>query len=177
VVHVATTTATVQDGELTDQIHDELAAAGLAPGEHVVDSAYLTPARIVRAKEVHHITLLGPLAADHTRRAQAKTGFEQAAFVIDWRNEQVICPRGAVSHRWGPHQVKGHEYLLAKFSTADCRPCPDRCRCTPSKAGPRSVSFLPRPLYDIQQRNRLDQDSQEWQQRYAIRAGIEATIS
>lgn len=29
-VHVATTIAPVQDGELTDQIHDDLAASGLA---------------------------------------------------------------------------------------------------------------------------------------------------
>ena len=34
-----------------------------------------------------------------------------------------------------------------------------------------------RELHEIQTRNRLDQATQNWQQRYAIRAGIEATLS
>jgi hypothetical protein len=36
---------------------------------------------------------------------------------------------------------------------------------------------LPRPLHEIQMRNRLDQRTEQWQRRYAIRAGIEATLS
>ncbi|MFE7240731.1 transposase [Streptomyces sp. NPDC057580] len=34
-----------------------------------------------------------------------------------------------------------------------------------------------RELHEIQQRNRLDQRTEDWQRRYAIRAGIEATLS
>ncbi|GDY52087.1 hypothetical protein SVIO_027100 [Streptomyces violaceusniger] len=43
---------------------------------------------------------------------------------------------------------------------------------------PRALAPLPtRELHEIQTRNRLDQQTEDWQQRYAIRAGIEATIS
>ncbi|MGW7386744.1 transposase [Streptomyces sp. NPDC054794] len=34
-----------------------------------------------------------------------------------------------------------------------------------------------RELHEIQQANRLDQRTRQWQERYAIRAGIEATLS
>ncbi|MGW3108973.1 transposase [Streptomyces sp. NPDC001100] len=37
--------------------------------------------------------------------------------------------------------------------------------------------MLPRPLHEIQMSSRLDQRTEQWQRRYAIRAGIEATLS
>jgi IS5 family transposase len=40
------------------------------------------------------------------------------------------------------------------------------------------LALLPtRELHEIQMHNRLDQTTAEWQRRYAIRAGIEATLS
>ncbi|WP_397545446.1 transposase [Saccharopolyspora gloriosae] len=36
---------------------------------------------------------------------------------------------------------------------------------------------MPRPHHEIQTRNRLDQQTEDWQRRYAIRAGIVATLS
>ncbi|MFF4761301.1 hypothetical protein [Streptomyces sp. NPDC001292] len=96
-VDVATTISTVQDIELTDTIHDELAERHLLPAEHVIDSDYVSPARIERARRVHGVTLLGPVVADHSAQAKAGSGFDKAAFTIDWDNEQAICPRGATS--------------------------------------------------------------------------------
>ncbi|MFC3573654.1 transposase [Streptomyces yaanensis] len=60
---------------------------------------------------------------------------------------------------------------------SDCRAYPDRTQCTTSATRPRSIAVLPRPLHEIQTRNRLDQQTEQWQRRYAIRAGIEATAS
>ncbi|WP_373299676.1 transposase [Streptomyces poonensis] len=43
---------------------------------------------------------------------------------------------------------------------------------------PRALALLPRQsLHEIQTRNRLEQRDPQWQRRYAIRAGIEATLS
>ncbi|MGW0574270.1 IS1182 family transposase [Streptomyces tauricus] len=177
VVHVATTIAPVQDGQLTEKIHDDLATRRLAPAEHIVDTAYLSPAHIERAQRVHGITLLGPVLADHSRQAKADSGFDKTAFTIDWGNEQAICPRGAMSASWTKLNISGHTYFQARFAEADCRPCPDRARCTSSATRSRSVAVLPRLLHEIQMRNRLDQQTEQWQRRYAIRAGIEATLS
>ncbi|MFI0242083.1 IS1182 family transposase [Streptomyces sp. NPDC016845] len=177
VVHVATTISTVQDIELTDTIHDQLAERQLLPAEHVVDSGYISPARIERAQRVHGITLLGPVVADHSSQAKAGAGFGKAAFAIDWDNERAVCPRGATSVSWTELRMKGNTYLQARFAEADCRPCPDRTKCTSSASRPRSIAVLPRPLHQIQTRNRLAQQTEQWQRSYAIRAGIEATLS
>ncbi len=177
VTHVATTIAPVQDGQLTEKIHDDLAARRLAPAEHVVDTAYLSPGQIERAQRVHGITLLGPVLADSRRQAKADSGFDKTAFAIDWGNEQAICPRGATSVSWTELQISGHTYLQARFAERDCRPCPDRARCTSSATGSRSIAVLPQALHEIQMRNRLDQQTEPWQRRYAIRAGIESTLS
>ncbi|WP_260860457.1 IS1182 family transposase [Streptomyces cupreus] len=177
VTHVATTIAPVQDGQLTEKIHDDLATRRLAPAEHVVDTAYLSPAQIERAQRVHGITLLGPVLADNSRQAKADSGFDKTAFAIDWGNEQAICPRGATSVSWTELHISGHTYLQARFAERDCRPCPDRARCTSSATGSRSIAVLPQALHEIQMRNRLDQQTEQWQRRYAIRAGIESTLS
>ncbi|WP_398940401.1 transposase [Streptomyces sp. IB201691-2A2] len=52
-----------------------------------------------------------------------------------------------------------------------------RLRCANVASRSRSIAVLPRPLHEIQLRNRLDQQTEQWQRRYAIRAGIEATLS
>jgi hypothetical protein len=103
VVHVATTTiAPVQDGELTERIHDDLARWQLAPAVHVVDSAYVTPARIERARRVHGIDLLGPIEPENSWQARSGNGFGKSAFTVDWDKEQVTCPQGTLSRKWGP---------------------------------------------------------------------------
>ncbi|MFJ6662246.1 hypothetical protein ACIQNG_38885 [Streptomyces sp. NPDC091377] len=74
IVHAATTIAPVQDGALTAQIHDALAAIDLIPAEHAVDAAYVSPAEIERADQVHGITLLGPVVPDHSHQAKSEAG-------------------------------------------------------------------------------------------------------
>ncbi|MFF4761300.1 transposase [Streptomyces sp. NPDC001292] len=73
--------------------------------------------------------------------------------------------------------IKDHTYLQARFADADCLACPDHAQCTTSATRPCSIAVLPRLLHEIQTRNRLDQRTEQWQRRYAIRAGIEATFS
>ncbi|SEG89513.1 Transposase [Nonomuraea solani] len=126
VVHVATTIAPVQDGQLTEHIHDDLATSRLAPAEHVVDAAYLSPARIQRADQVHDIALLGPIAPDPSAQAKAGSGFDKSAFVIDWEH-QVPSARAA-----RPAAV-GDRYGSKDTTTS-------RSASTPPPAGPaRSV--------------------------------------
>ncbi|GGL95673.1 hypothetical protein GCM10010129_44490 [Streptomyces fumigatiscleroticus] len=177
-MHVATTIAPVQDGQLTEVIHDDLAARRLAPAEHVVDTAYLTPAQIERAQQVHGITLLGPVAAGHSHQAKAGQGFDKTAFTIDWDARRATCPQGAISCAWRPLHVSGHDYIQIQFAKKDCLACPVRTQCTDSADRPRALALLPRQsLHEIQTHNRREQRTSQWQRRYAIRAGIEATLS
>ncbi len=178
VVHVATTHSTVQDVEMTTIIHDALAERELLPGEHVVDAGYVTPAHIERAQRVHGVSLLGPVVPDNSRQAKAGSGFAESAFPVDWDRQQATCPQGAVSREWRPLRISGHDCIQVEFAKADCLACPVRLRCTTSATRPRALALLPtRELHEIQMRNRLDRTTAEWQHRYAIRAGIEATLS
>ncbi len=168
----------VQDGELTAQIHDDLAAIDLTPAEHAVDAAYVSPAQIERARRVHGIALLGPVVPDHSHQAKSGAGFGKAAFAVGWDHCRATCPQGAVSREWRPLHISGHDYIQVKFDKATCLACPVRPQCTDAVSGPRSLALLPtRELHEIQMHNRLDQRTEDWQRRYAIRAGIEATLS
>ncbi|MDX3763314.1 transposase [Streptomyces sp. AK02-04a] len=141
-------------------------------------AGYTTPAHIERAARVHGITLLGPVVPDHSRQAKAGSGFAKSAFPVDWDDQQATCPQGAVSREWRPLRIGGHDYIQVKFAKADCQACPVRPQCTAFATRPRALALLPtRELHEIQTHNRLDQTTEEWQRRYAIRAGIEATLS
>jgi hypothetical protein len=150
---------------------------GLASAEHVVDAAYLSPAHIEWARRVHAITLLGPIVPDDSHQAKKGMGFGKFAFTINWQKRQATCPQGAVSREWRPLRISGHDYIQVKFGKATCLACPVRTQCTGSATRPRSLALLPQPLHEIQTRNRLDQETEQWQKRYAIRADVEATLS
>ena len=60
VVHADTTPANMHEAERTAAIHDALAAGGLAPSEHLVDSAYVNAGHLVTARTRHGVDLVGP---------------------------------------------------------------------------------------------------------------------
>jgi len=64
ITHVETTTATTYDGAVTETIQTALAAKGLLPEEHIVDSGYLDAELIVSSQKTHGLTLLGPVPLD-----------------------------------------------------------------------------------------------------------------
>src|SRR3712207_2384448 len=53
IVNADTTQANVHEAPRTAPIHDALAAKGLAPSEHLVDSAYVSAAQFIAARERH----------------------------------------------------------------------------------------------------------------------------
>jgi transposase len=131
ITHVATTDATVTDNQMTEPVHDALAARNLAPGRHYADSGYLSAELVVSALKTHGITLTGPLLADRSTQARAG-GYTQQAFTIDFDRQQATCPQGAVSRRWQPTRTRdGKQAIIVAFATATCRACParDKLRC------------------------------------------------
>jgi transposase len=172
---VATTKASVPDAVMTEPVHDMLAAAGLAPGEHAVDCGY-TSADLLLAARARGITLLGPLQA--ATSSQARTGgYTAADFTIDWDHQQVTCPQGATSKKWSPCRQQGkRDAIVVQFAAATCRACPVRDRCTSSARLGRQLFLRPRHIHDAVTAARAAQSTQHWQDRYKIRAGIEGTI-
>jgi hypothetical protein len=66
---------------------------------------------------------------------------------------------------------------VARFTKSQCQPCSVRGQCTTSRDGARNVGFPPRELRDLQVRVRAEQQSPDWQARYAIRSGVESTVN
>jgi transposase len=175
ITHVATTTATVTDVEMTGPIHDGLEAAGLAPGEHAVDAGYASADQLIAARE-RGITLIGPLRTTATRQARGG-GYTPEMFTIDWDARQVTCPQGQASATWCEHASSaGNDVITVRFPKATCRTCPARGQCTTSATG-RTLHLRPRPIHEAATAARAAQATPAWKARYAIRAGVEGTIA
>jgi transposase len=175
ITDAATTPAPASDVAMTPLVHGRLAAAGLAPAEHAVDSGYASADELVAAAR-RGITLLGPLLTTATPQARAG-GHTTAMFTIDWDQRQATCPQGTTTSHWCEHvSAGGHDVIKITFPAAACRACPARQKCTTARGG-RSVTVRPRETHEAVTAARAAQPTAQWQRRYAIRAGIEGTIA
>ncbi|MFJ3628193.1 IS1182 family transposase [Streptomyces albidoflavus] len=180
ITHVATTDSTVQDVRLVAPIHAHLAERDLLPDRHLVDAGYATAREVVTARRDHKVNLVGPILASTSWQTK-DGGFSQADFAIDWENRQVTCPNGATSSRWTEDRSQeGTAVIRARFPTAACRPCKTREKCTRSSSKSdmgRRITLRPQAEYEVIQQARAQEETQEWKEQYAHRAGVEGTIS
>jgi transposase len=175
ITNVATTRAAVPDAAMTEPVHDALASRDLLPGEHAVDAGY-TSADLLLAARARGITLLGPLPADNSPQARAG-GYTADAFTIDWEHQQVTCPQGATSISWSPCRQRGTNAIVIRFPAASCQACPAKTNCTRSSRLGRQLTLRPRDVHEAVTAARAGQASQQWKDRYAVRAGVEGTIA
>jgi transposase len=151
ITDVATMPATSDDRQALAGIHARLQRRGLLPAEHLVDGGYTSLVHMERAGREHQVTLTGPLPGNRTRQHRTQEGYARDDFRIDYDRQEVTCPQGQVSRGWhGPYPTSGD--------------------------GKRTVGFPPRELYELQVRNRADQQDPAWHKRYAVRSGIEGTV-
>jgi transposase len=176
ITNVETTDATITDYEMTPVIHGHLAQRDLLPGAHLVDTGYMSADHLVTSGE-QGIDLVGPVSEELSWQAQAKEGFESTAFVIDWDAQQARCPQGQLSQKWQVRTVRRTTLLHFRFSRTACRACPVRAKCTRSAGLPRALTIYPRAAFEALQAARHRQQSEEFWQRYARRAGMEGTMA
>jgi transposase len=67
--------------------------------------------------------------------------------------------------------------IRIQFGKQDCLVCPCRSQCTTASTNPRQLVVRPQAQFEAIQAARQRQQTQEFKERYAIRAGIEGTIS
>jgi transposase len=171
---VATTSAAVTDMEMTGSVDDALAAKGLAPGRHYLDSGYLSAGRLVAEAARHGIALIGPLQADTSAQARAGQGYARADFTADYDAQRVTCPQGKTSSSWSPCSQYGRAAIVAIFARSDCEPCPARELCTKGKK--RTITLPPRAVAEAQAALRAAGETKSFQADYARRAGVEGTM-
>ncbi|MBV8932410.1 MAG: IS1182 family transposase [Kutzneria sp.] len=181
ITDVATTAATTHDTQVLPGIHTRLKRRGLLPAEHLVDGGYTSLVHLEHASREHQITVTGPLPGNPTHQHRRNDGFDRDDFHIDFDRRQVTCPQGQVSRGWhGPYPTSSPTaapLIVARFTKAQCQPCPVRARCTTPRDGARTVGFPPRELRDLQVRVRAEQHTPDWKSRYAVRSGVESTIN
>lgn len=178
IVNVETSPASPPDHLTTLQIHDSLEAKALLPSEHLVDSGYVTAEHLAECETRFGVDLMGPVHPNTNWQSRANTGFDGRQFVVDWEREQVTCPEGKVSSKWrtaiDPH---GKPVVRAHFSKRDCRPCPKRALCTKAAVKGRCITMRPVAHQQAMERARQRENTDEFKQIYAQRAGVEGTIS
>ncbi len=181
-VHADTTPANVHEAPRTAPIHDALAAKGLTPSEHLVDSAYVSAAHLIASRVRHGIDLVGP--GRRNLSWQGRSGgdaFAPADFTVDWGRRVAVCPEGRESASWTTcAKRRGPGSLIhVQFRAADCRACPSRARCTRSRSkhAGRGLGLLPQPEHEALAAARAREGTAEWRRLYAQRQGVEGTIS
>jgi hypothetical protein len=177
ITNVATTNASVPDTTMTEPIHVRLAARELLPAEHYLDSGYPSAELVVSSQRDFGVTLVTPMLADTSPQARAKAGFDRAAFTIDFDTQQATCPQGHHSASWSPCTQRGAKAIVVKFPAKVCAACPVRDQCTTATHGGRQLTLHPRQVQQVLDSARAEQDTKPWQATYALRAGVEGTIS
>ncbi|GGK74631.1 transposase [Streptomyces flaveus] len=141
---------------------------------------YVTVAHIVAARDAHGIELLGPVGLDTCHESYEGEHFTQSAFTIDWEAKKAVCTQGKISASWsGQRKSSGTPVSRVHFTAQDCAACPVRDKCTKAANGKwgRSLILLPQDQQTALEDRRREQLTDQWQQRYNIRAGVEGAIS
>jgi hypothetical protein len=181
VVHTDTTPANVHEAMRTARIHAALAGKGLAPSEHLVDSAYVSADDLIMAHEPYGIDLVGPARPDQSWQSRAEEAFSAADFAVDWDRRVARCPEGKESTGWfeSAQRPGQRSSIRARFRAADCRACASRTRCTRARLGRhgRVLALLPKREYQALAAARAREGTAEGRRLYAQRQGVESTLS
>lgn len=65
---------------------------------------------------------------------------------------------------------------MVKFDAPTCQTCPARPQCTSATRSRRQLSLRPRHVYEAVEQTRAEQTTDQWNNDYKIRAGVEGTI-
>jgi transposase len=172
ITQVTTMPAPSADSAVTTPIQQALERKGLLPGQQIVDTGYVDAGELLRSQS-RGVVLLGPVPPN-TAATPAAFALEQ--FTLQWDQQQAICPAGKASVSWLPLEDRhGNPILKVTFRTSDCRACPHHGACT--RGAHRTLTVRPQAEWQALQEARKRQATEEFKQQYAIRAGIEGTLS
>jgi hypothetical protein len=147
----------------------------MLPAEHWVDTGYANAGAMADAR-AHGVALHGPLKSVTTAQARAGS-YGQDAFIVDWDSKRVTCPNGTINTGWREDRSQqGLPVVRAQFSARDCRPCPVVRDCVPNlREKGRAITLRPQQAHRELQQARALQQTEEWKERYKVRAGIHFT--
>ena len=176
--HVHTTPASVHEAQCTEPIQQALIEKDLAPGEHLVDAAYVSSELLVHSRDAQGIILRGPTRPSQGWQMQVQGAYTIEQFEIDFDKQQVRCPQGNMSAAWWEHGGgQGSRPIIVEFDKHACGACPVRPCCTRAKHRGRRLRLPPQDQYEAVAAAQTWSASEEGQHLYKRRAGVEGTLS
>jgi transposase len=176
ITQVATTVATLQDSEMLAPIQAQVHAKGLAPAEHYVDQGYPSGPQLVQQAQLG-TQIIGPVGQDPSWQQREHSGYAVGDFALDEQAQVATCPQGQQSVSWTQKQDRRqHPTVVIRFATATCRACAVRAQCTRGQEG-RTLTLTPPDVRAALLQRRAEQRTPAFVQQYALRAGVEGTIS
>ena len=126
-------------------VHQSLEQHALLPSEHLVDKGYADSHVLVDSKQLHGVTIVGPVADDPSWQARSDDGLTKSQFLVDWDRQVVTCPAGKHSISWLPNTwPENGMQFEARFARKDCTPCSLRSRFTRAKNEPQIIELQAR---------------------------------
>lgn len=172
---VQTTGPALPDHQVLPELHTQLAARTGLPTEHVVDAGYMTGDDVVQSL-ARGVPLLGPIIKDWSWQARANAGFDVSVFTVDWEQRRVQCPQGQWSRAWSPYiDHLQRAVITVQFPASICQNCPVRTACTRTKG--RRLTLQAHEHHETMMAIRRRQSTEDFRKAYAVRAGIEGTMS
>jgi transposase len=176
--HVHTTPATAHEAQCTAPIQQALIDKGVPPQDHLVDAAYISSELLVHSRDAQGIALRGPTRPSQGWQTQVEGAYTLEQFAVDWDQQQVRCPQGHLSVAWWEHGGgQGSRPIIVEFDKHTCELCPVRPSCTRAKHTGRRLRLPPQDQYEALQAAQTWSASEEGQQLYKRRAGVEGTLS
>jgi transposase len=174
IVNVETTPATTPDDHMIEVVHESLESHDRLRGEHPVDKGYTDAHVLVDSRRDYGVTIVGPVAEDPSWQARAGEGFDKGSFAVDWERRVVTCPVRTQSISRLPNTYPQNGQVFEdRFVRKDCTPCPFRARCPKAKQEPWIIALQAREHREALPAARRRQETEEFRQQYAARAGIE----
>ena len=175
ITHVSVTASAGSDADAVQPVLADLVERDLKPQELVADTTYASTQNVLDAEQ-DDVELVGPVAGNQPLPADEQvTVGDFEINVTD--GQQSRCPMEHAPAEQLYDSATGRLRLI--FTMATCRDCPLRRKC-PVQIDPadrrQRVLDTDRKTAKLEQRRR-EQTSLEYRDRYANRAGIEATNS
>lgn len=177
ITQVETTTSSVHDVKMTEQIQDDLIERNLKPESQYVDQGYVEIELLMNSMK-KGIDLVGSVASGKNWQSKVEGAFDHDQFEVDWEREQATCPEGKISRSFRHRKTRrGTPNFTISFRKTDCLPCKFRSKCTRAKNTGRTLTLYPQEIHEAQLAARDRQKTEAFKQQYKKRAGIEGTIS
>jgi hypothetical protein len=170
--------AAVADDAVTATIHAARAKHALLPDSHIADTGFVNSKLFVDSQDEYGIELIGPTRGDNHWQAKEGTGVAARDFVIDWEQQQAVCPAGHVSNSWTPAIDRfKNEVIKITWATTDCQACASCATCTRSTPARRTITIRPQAQHQALLAGRQREHTEAFTTEYAKRAGVEGTIA